>query len=231
MKLRSHPVSKERDGVFESEGVVRSHIAPSKVFPPVDGFKFEILTRSDLGQFDLNSKYISFREFAMKVRRLDAEGGWNQEIDAKIGFLAYVGAFIDKREYIEFDIVIKPSESNDSSFIVELDNQCICPVDLNRKSAIPRIVHQTQETRTLSVRIQNAMLSILEKNPEYELRYYDSNDRRKFLLTHFQHNLSLPEWCRDEKFGALACYDAIRPGAFKADIFRLAALYIEGGLY
>ena len=56
------------------------------------------------------------------------------------------------------------------------------------------------------------------KRSGWEYRFYSDEDAQNFLSTHF------PAEVRE-------AYDDLRPGAFKADLFRYCALLIHGGVY
>ena len=85
-------------------------------------------------------------------------------------------------------------------------------------SKIPKIIHQTFESKALPARLINAINTWIIKNPEYEYRYYDNGDRRDFIKRNF-----------DSK--VLAAYDKLVPGAYKADLWRYCVMYIVGGVY
>ena len=55
-------------------------------------------------------------------------------------------------------------------------------------------------------------------NKEYTHKFYDDDDCKNILLKHFG-------------FKALLAFCIVKSGAFKADIFRYAILYLEGGVY
>jgi hypothetical protein len=84
---------------------------------------------------------------------------------------------------------------------------------------IPRIVHQTY-FETLTVRKYPNLSRLVEsfKRSGWEYKFYSDEDARNFLSTHF------PAEVRE-------AYDALRPGAFKADLFRYCVLLIYGGVY
>jgi hypothetical protein len=111
------------------------------------------------------------------------------------------------REKVESKFVSKqltvtlPSQTRDSSRI------------------IPRIVHQTwykeidpEKYPKKSRLVQSFRLS------GWEHRFYTDDESGSFLSTHF------PPEVRE-------AYDALLPGAFKADLFRYCALLIHGGIY
>lgn len=83
---------------------------------------------------------------------------------------------------------------------------------------IPRIIIQTNEKDTVPVKMLEAMNILIEMNPEYEYMYFDNEDVKKYLLENF-----------DPK--VLAAYNKLKPGAYKADLFRYCILYKMGGVY
>lgn len=88
----------------------------------------------------------------------------------------------------------------------------------NNKTKIPKIIHQTFETRCIPLNIAMAAYSWINRNPEYEYRYYDDHDRREFIRNYFNQDV-------------LEAYDRLIPGAYKADLWRYCVIYIHGGVY
>ena len=84
---------------------------------------------------------------------------------------------------------------------------------------VPRIVHQTWFEDVEPDKYPN-MSRMIEsfKQSGWEYKFYTDDAAGNFLSTHF------PAEVRQ-------AYDAIKPGAFKADLFRYCALLIHGGLY
>lgn len=84
---------------------------------------------------------------------------------------------------------------------------------------IPRIVHQTWSHEIDKTRYPN-MSRMVEsfKQSGWEYKFYTDDMAANFLATHFP-----PE--------VLEAYDMLRPGAFKADLFRYCVLLIHGGVY
>jgi mannosyltransferase OCH1-like enzyme len=84
---------------------------------------------------------------------------------------------------------------------------------------IPRIIHQTYfEDMTLDrypelVRLQNSW-----KNSGWEYRFYNDITAKQYILKNF------PQRFAD-------AFDALIPGAYKADLFRYLILMKEGGVY
>jgi len=87
------------------------------------------------------------------------------------------------------------------------------------EKSIPRIIHQTYfEDMTMDrypelVRLQNSW-----KNSGWEYRFYNDVTAKQYILTNF------PSRFAD-------AFDALIPGAYKADLFRYLVLMKEGGIY
>lgn len=84
---------------------------------------------------------------------------------------------------------------------------------------IPRIIHQTWFEPVDKDKYPN-MSRLIEswKRSGWEYHFYDDAASAQFLSAHF------PPQIRE-------AYDAITPGAFKADLFRYCVLLIRGGVY
>uniref|UniRef100_A0A7S4AJP2 Alpha 1,4-glycosyltransferase domain-containing protein n=1 Tax=Pseudo-nitzschia australis TaxID=44445 RepID=A0A7S4AJP2_9STRA len=84
---------------------------------------------------------------------------------------------------------------------------------------IPRIVHQTYYEAVTSEKYPN-MSRLIEsfKQSGWEYKFYTDEMSLNFLSTHF------PSEVRE-------AYETLRPGAFKADLFRYCVLLIHGGVY
>jgi hypothetical protein len=89
--------------------------------------------------------------------------------------------------------------------------------DSNR--LVPRIVHQTWFEELTATKYPN-MSRLVEsfKTSTWEYKFYSDEAAASFLSTHF------PSEIRE-------AYDELRPGAFKADLFRYCVLLIHGGVY
>ena len=84
---------------------------------------------------------------------------------------------------------------------------------------IPKIIHQTWKKKN---DLPEPILKSINKwkilNNDFEHKFYDDNDCKKFIKKYFGEEVSI-------------CFDILIPGAFKADLFRYCVLYIEGGVY
>tara|TARA_Y100000385_G_scaffold149116_1_gene154661 strand:- start:111 stop:2195 length:2085 start_codon:yes stop_codon:yes gene_type:complete len=85
---------------------------------------------------------------------------------------------------------------------------------------IPRIIYKTGplEYKFLSKNIKDLFQSTLKNNPELSIDYFDNTRCIWFLRRYF------PGSIHDT-------YLKIKPGAYKADLFRFCVLYINGGIY
>ena len=83
---------------------------------------------------------------------------------------------------------------------------------------IPRIIMQTNGLDVVPPMMKQAMMSILERNPDYEYYYFSDRRAREFVVANFPQDV-------------IAAFDAIVPGALKADLFRYCWLVKMGGVY
>jgi len=85
---------------------------------------------------------------------------------------------------------------------------------------IPRRIIQTYFCRDVPERMFQAISSFKNLNPDFDYFFYNDDEARDFLQTHFEKDKRIVE-----------AFDILIPGAYKADLFRLAELYINGGYY
>jgi len=83
---------------------------------------------------------------------------------------------------------------------------------------IPFNIYQTWYTKDLPPKMQERVDLFKSQNPQFAHYLFDNEDCRQFILTHFNENV-------------LAAFDSLIPGAYKADLWRLCILYINGGVY
>ena len=86
------------------------------------------------------------------------------------------------------------------------------------KTKIPKRIIQTYFCRDVPERMYKATLTFKELNPDYEYIFYDDERARKFLKDNFDNQV-------------VKAFDLLIPGAYKADLFRICELYINGGYY
>lgn len=87
-------------------------------------------------------------------------------------------------------------------------------------SVIPKNIFQTHPCclKELPAALENITQKWKCSYPDYQYQYMDDKASRDFLEKHFENDV-------------LGAYDSLVPGAFKADIWRLAVLYVHGGFY
>jgi len=83
---------------------------------------------------------------------------------------------------------------------------------------IPLHVYQTWKTKELPPIMKNFNNLLKEQNPEFQFHLYDDNDCREFISQHFDSDV-------------VHAFDSLKPGAYKADLWRYCVLYINGGIY
>jgi mannosyltransferase OCH1-like enzyme len=82
---------------------------------------------------------------------------------------------------------------------------------------IAAIIHQTHERRWVTPAMAKAMQKLREHAPYCEYRFYDASERLAFIKQHYPR--------------ATTAYQALVPGAFQADLFRVIVVYTTGGVY
>jgi hypothetical protein len=87
-----------------------------------------------------------------------------------------------------------------------------------RTPSVPKLVHQTWETKDLPPAMKATVDYNKAQNPEFEFILYDDQDRIKFIETHFDKSVVM-------------AYHTLVPGAYRADLFRYCVLYVLGGIY
>lgn len=88
----------------------------------------------------------------------------------------------------------------------------------NQPSIIPLDVYQTWTSKSLPIKMQENVSRLKSENPEFKFHIFDDVDCREFISNNY-HEL------------VVKCYDKLIPGAYKADLWRLCMLYINGGIY
>jgi mannosyltransferase OCH1-like enzyme len=89
---------------------------------------------------------------------------------------------------------------------------------MNRSITIPKIIFQTWNTLTIPPKMQEAVNKLKADHPEFAYYLYDDAMCRDFINTHFDKRV-------------VDAFDTLKPGAYKADLWRYCILYIKGGIY
>ena len=88
----------------------------------------------------------------------------------------------------------------------------------NYNSIIPLDVYQTWFTKDLPPKMSERVNLLKRQNPRFNYHLFDNDECREFIKTHFRPDV-------------LDAYDSLIPGAYKADLWRLCVLFINGGIY
>ena len=86
---------------------------------------------------------------------------------------------------------------------------------------IPKVIYQTHKALTPSDLVpeaRNAHNSWIKANPDYTIVYMNDQEIDDFIKTHFDHQV-------------YKVFNALPLGVMKADFFRYAIIYINGGIY
>lgn len=86
------------------------------------------------------------------------------------------------------------------------------------QSVIPLNLYLTWSIKKLPAKMQENVDRMRRVNPEFNIQIFDCDERREFIKNNFPEDI-------------LTAYDTLKPGAFKADLWRLCILYINGGIY
>ena len=121
-------------------------------------------------------------------------------------------------------------------FLDRLSRRVVTPVRLQklRKSTpsrsrvtpqirIPLILHQTHKSKNVPERMATAIGEWIDKNPEFEHRYYDDADLEAYVRAHGDQRTVRAFDVLLRKFPG--------KGALRADLFRLLVMQREGGVY
>ena len=86
------------------------------------------------------------------------------------------------------------------------------------KRVIPLKIFQTWYTLNLPPKMKKNVKRLQRENPEFEYFLFDDKMCRKFIQEHFDEDV-------------VFAFDKLKPGAYKADLWRYCVLYIHGGIY
>lgn len=88
----------------------------------------------------------------------------------------------------------------------------------NIYSLIPLHIYQTWYTLDLPDKMRKNVEELKRDNPEFQHHLYDDEMCRDFIKNNFNEEV-------------LWAFDKLKPGAYKADLWRYCILYINGGIY
>ena len=91
-------------------------------------------------------------------------------------------------------------------------------IKMKINSIIPLHVYMTWKTKQLPPLMQTNFIQLCKQNPEFTFHLYDDDDCVDFIKHHFSEDV-------------VNAFHKLIPGAYKADLWRLCVLYINGGFY
>ena len=85
---------------------------------------------------------------------------------------------------------------------------------------IPKIIYKSSKTdfKNLSADIKSLFSKTLKNNPNFEIKYYSDDECVKFISDNFDSEV-------------LKAFNKLKPGSYKADLFRYCILYKHGGIW
>jgi mannosyltransferase OCH1-like enzyme len=92
------------------------------------------------------------------------------------------------------------------------------PMKNTYNCVIPADIYQTWHTKNLPPLMLQAVKTIQAVNPKFNYTLFDDNDCRNFIQDNFDRSV-------------LDAFDILKPGAYKADLWRYCILYKRGGVY
>lgn len=92
------------------------------------------------------------------------------------------------------------------------------PFYIEHPKIIPKNIFMTWYSKDLPPKMKENLELVQLSNPEFNVYLYDDEDCRVLIEDYFDASV-------------LEAYDTLIPGAYKADLWRLCALYIYGGVY
>jgi mannosyltransferase OCH1-like enzyme len=83
---------------------------------------------------------------------------------------------------------------------------------------IPLHVYMTWKSSQMPPLMKKNYMELCIQNPEFQFHFYDDEACRDFIIKNFPEEV-------------IQAYDGLIPGAYKADLWRLCVLYVNGGIY
>lgn len=129
---------------------------------------------------------------------------------------AYNNQSINKKKINTNRQLNKPNANN--PFVVKDPVQSKDIVSDKIYSIIPLNLFQTWYTLELPLHMKKNIELLKKQNPEFKYELYDDAMCREFIKDNFDKDV-------------VYAFDKLKPGAFKADLWRYCILYIKGGIY
>jgi mannosyltransferase OCH1-like enzyme len=188
---------------------IPKYIKPRNDIPILN--KYELI-KNDIIFDDYHFVIYYLNEYNCKiiVRRLDS-----YKINSNFSIKIY-DISNDNFEIINFNDYNQ--DQNINEIIIEYQTKIKLEKVIYQDIKIPKVIIQTGNSDEINLAQYNTILTFIELNPEFTYIYFDDNDIEKFLINNFDESI-------------INAYNAIKPGAYKADLFRYCYIYINGGCY
>jgi hypothetical protein len=113
-----------------------------------------------------------------------------------------------------------PDTSNENHDIKYTKKNNIFSLQTNKNilQRVPLNIFQTWHTLELPPHMKRNVDILKQNNPEFKHYLYDDEMCKEFIRTHFDSD-------------TLYAFQKLKPGAYKADLWRYCVLYIHGGIY
>ena len=85
-------------------------------------------------------------------------------------------------------------------------------------SGVPLVIYQSWHINKVPPKMKESIYKLIEMNPEFDYKLFSDATSVKYIQDNF-----------DE--GVVNAFNALKPGAFKSDLWRYCILYKEGGVY
>jgi mannosyltransferase OCH1-like enzyme len=91
---------------------------------------------------------------------------------------------------------------------------------LNKKYKIPKVIYKSgkENPNEISSALRKLFVETLILNKDFKIEYYSDINCRNFIKNNFTKDV-------------LWAYDYLKPGSYKADLFRYCILYKKGGIW
>lgn len=167
----------------------------------------------DVTQHKKNISFLRYDDGNLKVKYEDDSVREISYCHLQKRTMSFDTPIIDEPNKIS--MVIPQDFSFNNYFIDEHEFSSVPPLE---KTIIPRVVYLTWKSHDLPQDMAANVEKLKLDNPDFDFKFFDDKDCCDFLDEHFPKDVR-------------KAFDNIKPGAFKADLWRLCVLYINGGIY
>ena len=128
------------------------------------------------------------------------------------------GIYLNKKVYYNISKITINMRNNKMMNMKLQSNKDPPLLKMPKKSVIPLHIYQTWHTQDLPHHMKAHAELLKHQNPEFQYHLYDDAMCREFIQANFDEDV-------------LWAFDKLKPGAYKADLWRYCILYKQGGIY